>query len=77
VISCSGTGQTTNAGFKLTFHDGAFAVAPTPIVSRGDGNGPAAPAAMYNVGTTSVTFGFNGACVAGFNYAFTYLIIGE
>jgi hypothetical protein len=77
VISCSGTGQAGNAGFRLTFHDGAFASPPTVIVSRGDGNGPAVPAAMYNVSTTFVTFGFNGVCVAGTNYAFTYLIIGQ
>lgn len=28
VIACSGTGQTANPGFRLTFHDGAFPAAP-------------------------------------------------
>jgi hypothetical protein len=76
-IACSGTGQAVNAPFKLTFHDGAFPTNPLIIVSRGDGNGPAAPAAVYAESTTSVTFGFNGVCVPPNTYSFTYLVIGD
>ena len=76
-IACSGTGQANNPTFKLTFHDGAFAAIPYAFVTRGDGNGPAAPAAVYGESTTAITFGFNGTCAAGFSYQFTYLIIGQ
>jgi hypothetical protein len=77
VISCSGTGQAVNAPFKLTFHDGAFPTIPLVFVSRNDGNGPAAPAAVYGQSTTSVTFGFNGTCTSGFNYSFSYFVIAS
>ncbi len=76
-IACSGTGQAGNPTFKLTFHDGAFAAIPYAMVTRGDGNGPAAPAAVYGSATTSIMFGFNGTCAAGFSYQFLYLIIGQ
>jgi hypothetical protein len=75
IIACSGTGQAVNAPFKLTFHDGAFPTTPLIFVSRGDGNGPAAPAAVYGQTTTSALFGFNGVCNPGFNYVFFYLVI--
>lgn len=77
VISCSGTGQAGNAPFKLTFHDGSFTTNPIAMVTRMDGNGPAVPAAYYSISPTAVTFGFNGVCVAGFTYGFSYLIIGQ
>jgi len=76
-IACSGTGQATNAPFKLTFHDGTFTTNPIAMVTRVDGNGPAAPAAYYSISPTSVTFGFNGVCAAGVTYGFAYLIIGQ
>jgi len=77
LISCSGTGQAVNAPFKLTFHDGTFTTIPVAMVTRLDGLGPAVPAAYYSVSPTSVTFGFNGVCAAGFTYGFAYLIIGQ
>jgi hypothetical protein len=77
VISCSGTGQTANPAFRLTFHDGAFAAAPVGIATRGDGLSPAAPASTFGTSTTAALFGLNGTCVAGFNYSFYYWVIGN
>src|SRR5262249_36152203 len=60
VVSCSGTGQSANPAFKLTFHDGAFPSFPIGMVVRGDGNGPTAFPAIFALSTTSITFGFVG-----------------
>jgi hypothetical protein len=76
VISCSGTGQTANPAFRLTFHDGAFAATPVGVAVRGDGLSPIAPASTFGATTTAVLFGLNGTCVTGFNYSFYYWVIG-
>lgn len=75
-ITCSGTGQTVNPGFKLTFHDGAFPAIPIGIVTRGDGNGPSAPSVTFGASTTAITFGLNGVYVGGITYSFSYWVIG-
>jgi hypothetical protein len=77
VIACSGTGQTANPGFRLTFHDGAFPAAPVALAARGDGFAPAVPANTFGTTTTTALFGLNGTCVAGVNYAFYYWVIGN
>jgi hypothetical protein len=77
VIACSGTGQTPNPGFRLTFHDGAFPAAPVGLAARGDGFAPAVPANTFGMSTTAALFGLNGTCVAGTNYAFYYWVIGN
>jgi hypothetical protein len=77
VISCSGTGQSANPAFRLTFHDGAFAANPVAIATRGDGFSPTVPAGTFGTSTTSALFGLNGICVAGVNYAFYYWVIGN
>ena len=77
VIACSGTGQTANPGFRLTFHDGAFPGAPVALAARGDGFAPAVPANTFGTTTTTALFGLNGTCVAGVNYAFYYWVIGN
>jgi hypothetical protein len=75
LITCSGTGQTVNPGFKLTFHDGAFPSAPIGIGARGDGNSPAVPIFTLGASTTTVAFGLGGVCVAGTTYVFYYSVI--
>jgi hypothetical protein len=77
VIACSGTGQTANPGFRLTFHDGAFPAGPVALAARGDGFAPAVPANTFGTTTTTALFGLNGTCVAGVNYAFYYWVIGN
>lgn len=77
LIACSGTGQSANPGFRLTFHDGAFPTAPVGLATRGDGFAPAVPAATFGMSTTVALFGLNGTCVAGNNYAFYYWVIGN
>ena len=77
VIACSGTGQTPNPGFRLTFHDGAFPAAPVGLAARGDGFAPAVPASTFGMSTTSALFGLNGTCIAGTNYSFYYWVIGN
>jgi hypothetical protein len=76
-IACSGTGQTANPGFRLSFHDGAFPAAPVALAVRGDGLAPSATVGTYGTATTAATFGLNGTCVAGVNYAFDYWVIGN
>jgi len=77
-ISCSGTGQSANPGFKLTFHDGAFPSTPIGMVVRGDGNGPAAFPAVFNATATAITFGFvGGVCAPGTTYGFVYWIVSS
>jgi hypothetical protein len=76
-IACSGTGQTANPGFRLTFHDGAFPAAPVGLAARGDGFAPAVPASTFGMSTTAALFGLNGTCIAGTNYAFYYWVIGN
>jgi hypothetical protein len=76
-IACSGTGQTNNPGFRLTFHDGAFPAAPVGLAARGDGFAPSAPVGTYGMSTTTALFGLNGTCVAGTTYAFYYWVIGN
>jgi hypothetical protein len=77
-ILCSGTGQSGNPAFKLTFHDGAFPAVPVGMIVRGDGNGPAAFPAVFGESTTSVTFGFvGGVPTPGNSYQFFYWIIGN
>jgi hypothetical protein len=77
LIACSGTGQSANPGFRLTFHDGAFPMAPVGLATRGDGFAPAVPAATFGMSTTVAIFGLNGTCVAGNNCAFYYWVIGN
>ncbi|HEY2915230.1 MAG TPA: hypothetical protein VGK21_17830, partial [Candidatus Angelobacter sp.] len=76
-IACSGTGQSANPGFRLTFHDGAFPAAPVGLAARGDGFAPAVPANTFGMSTTAALFGLNGTCVAGTTYAFYYWVIGN
>ncbi|HEY3769000.1 MAG TPA: hypothetical protein VGN44_10025, partial [Candidatus Angelobacter sp.] len=77
-ILCSGTGQSANPAFKLTFHDGALSAFPIGLVVRGDGNGPAAFPAVFGESTTSITFGFvGGVPISGTSYQFFYWIIGS
>jgi hypothetical protein len=77
-ILCSGTGQSANPAFKLTFHDGALSAFPIGMVVRGDGNGPAAFPAVFGESTTSITFGFvGGVPVSGISYQFFYWVIGS
>lgn len=76
-IACSGTGQSANPGFRLTFHDGAFPAAPVALAVRGDGLAPSATVGTYGTATTAATFGLNGTCVAGVNYGFYYWVIGN
>lgn len=77
LIACSGTGQTANPGFRLTFHDGAFPAVPVGLAARGDGFAPAVPANTFGMSTTTALFGLNGTCVAGTNYSFYYWVIGN
>jgi hypothetical protein len=76
-IACSGTGQTANPAFRLTFHDGAFPAAPVALAARGDGFAPTVPVNTFGTTTTTALFGLNGTCVAGVNYAFYYWVIGN
>jgi hypothetical protein len=77
-ILCSGTGQSANPAFKLTFHDGALSAFPIGMIVRGDGNGPAAFPAVFGESTTSITFGFVGGLpVSGISYQFFYWVIGS
>jgi hypothetical protein len=77
-ILCSGTGQSANPAFKLTFHDGALSAFPIGMVVRGDGNGPAAFPAVFGESTTSITFGFVGGLpLSGTSYQFFYWIVGS
>jgi hypothetical protein len=77
-ITSSGTGQAVNASFTLTFHDGAFPVAPIVIVTRGDGNPPTGGyAVVFNATTANVTIGFANTPVAGSTYSFNFVVIGK
>jgi hypothetical protein len=77
-IASSGTGQTVNASFVLTFHDGAFPVAPIVVVTRGDGNPPTGGfAVIFNQTTTNVTIGFASTPVAGQSYIFNFIVVGR
>jgi hypothetical protein len=77
-ITSSGTGQSVNASFVLTFHDGAFPATPIVIVTRGDGNPPTgAYAVVFNATTTTVTIGFANTPVAGSVYIFNFVAIGK
>ncbi len=77
LIACSGTGQTANPAFRLTFHDGAFPAAPVALAARGDGFAPTVPVNTFGTTPTTALFGLNGTCVAGVNYAFYYWVIGN
>jgi hypothetical protein len=77
-ITSFGTGQAVNASFVLTFHDGAFPVAPIVIVTRGDGNPPTGGyAVVFNATTTTVTIGFANTPVSGSTYSFNFVVIGR
>jgi hypothetical protein len=76
-ILSNGTGQSLNAAFKFTFHDGAFAAAPVVMVTRGEGNPPSANVIVTSTGTTSVIIALNGTPLAGTTYIFYWLITGK
>lgn len=76
-ISSSGTGQTGNPTFVLTFADGTWTNPPTVLVCRGDANSPVA-AAFFNSSTaTTVTLGLQGTPVAGNIYSFVFMTMGR
>jgi hypothetical protein len=75
-ISCSGTGQATNASFVLTFADAAYALAPIAICCRGDGNAPSG-AFIFATTTTTIQVAIAGTPVAGNIYSFQVFVPGR
>jgi hypothetical protein len=76
-ISSSGTGQTINPGFTLTFHDGAWSTAPLCGIMRADGFAPGGPMIPNVPTTTSANFFFNATPVAGTSYSALIFCIGR
>lgn len=76
-ILCNGAGIGANPTLTLTFKDGAYAVAPQLVSSRGD---IVAPAGGYWAGgiptTTQAGWTFVGLPVAGNTYVLQYAVIG-
>lgn len=77
-ISSSGTGQTSNPTFVITFADGSWGTSgPLAIVCRGDGNAPSAAAFTFGATATTLTLGLQGTPVAGSTYTFYYIAVGR
>lgn len=76
-ISSSGTGQSANPTFVLTFHDGTWTNSPIVIVVRADFNAPVGGAIHSGASATTVQFAFNGLPVAGSSYTFHFICIGR
>lgn len=76
-ISSSGTGQAFNAGFTLTFHDGAWPTAPLCGAMRADGFAPAGAIIPNVPTTTSASFFFNAQPVAGTSYTALVFCFGR
>jgi hypothetical protein len=76
-ITSSGTGQTINPGFTLTFHDGAWPSAPLCGVQRADGFAPSGYMVANGPSTTAVNFFFNATPVAGTTYSALFFCIGR
>jgi hypothetical protein len=76
-ILCNGAGVGANPTVTITFKDGAYAVAPLILASRGDA---VAPAGGYWAGgtpsTTQAAWTFVGTPVAGSTYVLQFLVIG-
>ncbi len=75
-ITAAGAGQDADPTVVLTFADGAFAVAPVVLASRGDLSGAPGEWRVTAQTTTSVTFTFNGTPVAAQVYRLLYQIVG-
>jgi hypothetical protein len=76
-ISSSGTGQTINPFFVLTFADGTWTTAPLVMVNRADGFAPVAYCMVDSTTATTVTIGLSGTPVAGTTYTINFTTIGR
>jgi len=80
-IASSGTGQTANAQFTVTFKNGTWTNTPTVVSSRIDANSPGGIALIGTPSATTITAIFNTfggtAPVAGNTYSFSFIVVGR
>lgn len=77
-ITCSGSGITASPTIDLTFKDGAYAFAPYCLTIRQAGTDqPTIPFFAAALSTTQIRATFMGTPVAGQQYFFRWLVIGD
>jgi hypothetical protein len=76
-INSSGTGQSANATFVITFADGTWTNNPIVVVCRSDANSPQAGAFVSGTTATAATIGILGTPVAGTSYSFFFIAMGR